>query len=57
MTLNYNFDDTQLQIFLMTHIYTDTNPITLPCSLARVGNNAVSIVCIFLSKLLKVPSF
>ena len=23
-----------------THIYTDTNPITLPCSLARAGNKA-----------------
>ena len=22
----------------MTYIYTDTNPITLPCSLARAGN-------------------
>ena len=23
---------------LYTYIYTDTNPITLPCSLARAGN-------------------
>ena len=26
------------------YIYTDTNPITLPCSLARAGNNEGTVV-------------